>query len=170
MLITGLVLDASRLICAVACFAYQTLRDSLASLFHFLFPQPRVDKRVGRSRGSFGARGNQLTMAALRQMLPSSLYSPACGPIVSAPQPADSNVVHPSAKQMLPRRAMAAASPGEKKKVEMYSPEFYRASVIGGILSCGLTHTAVRTSACGQAVPSAGCRSHRIARDGFADG
>lgn len=34
----------------------------------------------------------------------------------------------------------AAAEPG---KIAMYSPEFYAACTAGGILSCGLTHTAV---------------------------
>lgn len=32
---------------------------------------------------------------------------------------------------------------GSGYKVEMYTPAFYAASTIGGILSCGLTHTAV---------------------------
>jgi len=58
-----------------------------------------------------------------------------------------------AAMRMSSRPAMAAASPGEKRKVEMYSPEFYRASVIGGILSCGLTHTAVRAPVAHRAVP-----------------
>ncbi|KAK7826968.1 mitochondrial phosphate carrier protein 3, mitochondrial isoform X1 [Quercus suber] len=33
--------------------------------------------------------------------------------------------------------------PAPKEKVQMYSPEFYAACTAGGILSCGLTHTAV---------------------------
>lgn len=31
----------------------------------------------------------------------------------------------------------------EKRKVPMYSAEYYGYCTIGGILSCGLTHTAV---------------------------
>lgn len=38
---------------------------------------------------------------------------------------------------------IAAPKEGSGYKVEMYSPAFYAASTIGGILSCGLTHTAV---------------------------
>ena len=34
-------------------------------------------------------------------------------------------------------------SAGEKKQIELYSGEFYAACTVGGILSCGLTHTAV---------------------------
>ena len=33
--------------------------------------------------------------------------------------------------------------PAPNEKVQMYSPEFYAACTAGGILSCGLTHTAV---------------------------
>ncbi|KAB1217522.1 Mitochondrial phosphate carrier protein 3, mitochondrial [Morella rubra] len=33
--------------------------------------------------------------------------------------------------------------PAPKEKIEMYSPSFYAACTFGGILSCGLTHTAV---------------------------
>ncbi|KAE8697331.1 Phosphate carrier protein [Hibiscus syriacus] len=33
--------------------------------------------------------------------------------------------------------------PAPKEKIEMYSPAFYGACTMGGILSCGLTHTAV---------------------------
>jgi solute carrier family 25 phosphate transporter 3 len=107
-------------------------------------------------------------MAALRQLLPSSLYSPACGPIVAAPQLDDSDLGHASAKRMLPRPAMAAASPAEGKKIEMYSPEFYRASVIGGILSCGLTHTAVRCLMARERYLARGSPAHdRIVPDAF---
>ncbi|XP_055825169.1 mitochondrial phosphate carrier protein 3, mitochondrial-like [Solanum dulcamara] len=38
---------------------------------------------------------------------------------------------------------IAAPKEGSGYKVEMYSPEFYAACTIGGILSCGPTHTAV---------------------------
>ena len=35
----------------------------------------------------------------------------------------------------------APSEPG--KRIEMYSPAFYAACTVGGILSCGLTHTTV---------------------------
>ena len=31
----------------------------------------------------------------------------------------------------------------DKKKLELYTPEYYAYCGLGGILSCGLTHTAV---------------------------
>ncbi|XP_022739450.1 mitochondrial phosphate carrier protein 3, mitochondrial-like [Durio zibethinus] len=41
-------------------------------------------------------------------------------------------------------RTFMIASPNEPgRKIEMYSPQFYAACTVGGILSCGLTHTAV---------------------------
>lgn len=33
--------------------------------------------------------------------------------------------------------------PSPKEKIEMFSPTFYAACAFGGMLSCGLTHTAV---------------------------
>ncbi|CAB4275512.1 unnamed protein product [Prunus armeniaca] len=42
------------------------------------------------------------------------------------------------------RKGLVIPSPSEpSKKIEMYSPSFYAACTFGGILSCGLTHTAV---------------------------
>lgn len=38
---------------------------------------------------------------------------------------------------------VVAAAPSEPGKVVMYSPEYYYTCAIGGIFSCGLTHTAV---------------------------
>lgn len=35
------------------------------------------------------------------------------------------------------------AAPAEKSKIKLYSPEFYGVCAVGGMLSCGLTHTAV---------------------------
>ncbi|WCJ36336.1 Mitochondrial phosphate carrier protein 3 mitochondrial [Euphorbia peplus] len=42
-------------------------------------------------------------------------------------------------------KSFVIPAPNEKnmKKIEMYSPAFYAASTAGGILSCGITHTAV---------------------------
>eukprot|EP00250_Pteridium_aquilinum_P007990 c17589_g1_i1 orf=25-447(+) len=35
------------------------------------------------------------------------------------------------------------ATPSEPGKIALYSPQYYAACTFGGILSCGLTHTAV---------------------------
>ena len=35
------------------------------------------------------------------------------------------------------------AAPAEKKQIKLYSGEYYAVCTLGGILSCGLTHTAV---------------------------
>jgi Mitochondrial carrier protein len=45
-------------------------------------------------------------------------------------------------QQLLASRGFLIPSAAEKKIV-MHSPEYYRACVIGGVLACGLTHTAV---------------------------
>jgi solute carrier family 25 phosphate transporter 3 len=83
-------------------------------------------------------------MSLLSQMIPQSLYSAAgAGASIAATTsfpvqelPAASPTMRSSPSFMIP-------APAEKKKIELYSPEFYRACTIGGILSCGLTHTAV---------------------------
>ncbi|KAH9329305.1 hypothetical protein KI387_001413 [Taxus chinensis] len=41
------------------------------------------------------------------------------------------------------RKAFVVPAPSEPGKIAMYSPAFYAACTMGGILSCGLTHTAV---------------------------
>lgn len=41
------------------------------------------------------------------------------------------------------RRSLMAESPNEPNKIAMFSPAYYGASAIGGMLSCGPTHTAV---------------------------
>lgn len=38
---------------------------------------------------------------------------------------------------------IVAAAPSEPGKIAMYSPEYYYTCAIGGVASCGLTHTAV---------------------------
>uniref|UniRef100_A0A0C9RYQ3 TSA: Wollemia nobilis Ref_Wollemi_Transcript_2572_1824 transcribed RNA sequence n=1 Tax=Wollemia nobilis TaxID=56998 RepID=A0A0C9RYQ3_9CONI len=42
-----------------------------------------------------------------------------------------------------PRKVFVVPAPSEPGKIAMYSPAFYAACTMGGILSCGLTHTAV---------------------------
>ena len=42
------------------------------------------------------------------------------------------------------RKSFVVPAPSEpSKKIEMYSPTFYAACTVGGILSCGLTHSVV---------------------------
>lgn len=38
---------------------------------------------------------------------------------------------------------MVPAAPSEPGKIVMYSPEYYYTCALGGVASCGLTHTAV---------------------------
>lgn len=38
---------------------------------------------------------------------------------------------------------VVAAAPTEPGKIKMYSPEYYYTCAVGGVFSCGLTHTAV---------------------------
>lgn len=40
-------------------------------------------------------------------------------------------------------KGFAAAAPAEGGGIAMYSPAFYAACTVGGVLSCGLTHTLV---------------------------
>ncbi|XP_030539545.1 mitochondrial phosphate carrier protein 3, mitochondrial-like [Rhodamnia argentea] len=57
-----------------------------------------------------------------------------------APASASASASSPAAD----RSAFLIPAPNEpSKKIAMYSPEFYAACTAGGILSCGLTHTAV---------------------------
>lgn len=76
-------------------------------------------------------------------LIPSFLYS------YSSPQKSFANStpfvdapVAPSAPSST-RRSFFVPAPSEPGKIEMYSPAFYAACTAGGILSCGLTHTAV---------------------------
>ncbi|KAK6250321.1 hypothetical protein QUC31_007829 [Theobroma cacao] len=88
-----------------------------------------------------------------QSLLPSFLYSsPSSTKRVFGLDTALSNANH---HHMLPRLpssnvvgdAGAPSSrfviPAPKEKIEMFSPAFYAACTAGGILSCGLTHTAV---------------------------
>ncbi|GMP29779.1 hypothetical protein CsSME_00004745 [Camellia sinensis var. sinensis] len=40
-------------------------------------------------------------------------------------------------------KSFVIPAPSEPRKIELYSPQYYAACTVGGILSCGLTHTAV---------------------------
>ena len=89
----------------------------------------------------------------LSQMLPSSLYTPAsstCASLVASASAVRSDEAMVSANQStlaekfrMGGGSLMLAAPTEKKKIELYSGEFYRVCAVGGMLSCGLTHTAV---------------------------
>lgn len=80
-------------------------------------------------------------------MLPSFLYSSSSSSSVVSDivlnrrnvVTENANVVSPSAS----RKTFVVPAPSEPGKIAMYSPAFYAACTVGGILSCGLTHTAV---------------------------
>eukprot|EP00891_Asterochloris_glomerata_P001677 jgi/Astpho2/1677/Aster-04108 len=108
-------------------------------------------------------------MAPIASMLPSSLYfqgglptsfaSGAFGQCTDVHAGPSSSLLSASASTLAQKfrqgcgisapaagggNSITIPAPAEgKKKIALYSPEFYRACTIGGILSCGLTHTAV---------------------------
>ena len=83
----------------------------------------------------------------------SSLYAPskrmlsALGGAAAAPAapPAflQQGTASPLRQSFLNGRGFAAAAPAEAGGIALYSPAFYAACTMGGILSCGLTHTLV---------------------------
>ncbi|XP_058093013.1 mitochondrial phosphate carrier protein 3, mitochondrial-like [Magnolia sinica] len=88
-----------------------------------------------------------LSESSRQSLLPSYLYSSPSSQgldlqkflqrnpsFTSSPSPSPSNGVP---------KAFIVPAPSEPGKIEMYSPAFYAACTFGGILSCGLTHTAV---------------------------
>eukprot|EP00898_Chlorokybus_atmophyticus_P000439 jgi/Chlat1/1396/Chrsp12S01973 len=98
--------------------------------------------------------------SGLRSVLPSSLYSSRllsaaiAGPVaaaaaVTAPAASASTpFMAPSVKEGTLRHKflqglMLPAAAEKSGKIQMYSPAYYAACTAGGILSCGLTHTAV---------------------------
>ncbi|KVH98101.1 mitochondrial phosphate carrier protein 3, mitochondrial-like [Cynara cardunculus var. scolymus] len=48
-----------------------------------------------------------------------------------------------SSSSSTPKRGFVVPAPSEPRKIAMFSPAYYGACTAGGILSCGLTHTAV---------------------------
>ena len=98
-------------------------------------------------------------MAPLSQVIPSSLYSPSsglCSSFLQSSQAAEQPALPASAPlftldsladRFFQGGANSAGSPlipsASEQKIKMYSPQFYQACTIGGILSCGLTHTMV---------------------------
>ncbi|KAL0450838.1 UNVERIFIED_CONTAM: Mitochondrial phosphate carrier protein 3, mitochondrial [Sesamum latifolium] len=51
--------------------------------------------------------------------------------------------VTPSPSPSAPKSNFLIPAPSEPGKIEMFSPQYYAACTVGGILSCGLTHMAV---------------------------
>lgn len=82
---------------------------------------------------------------------PASLYMPSArvlaelAPAAAAAPFAAASVVEPTPlrRNFLQARGFAASAPAEGGGIALYSPAFYAACTVGGILSCGLTHTAV---------------------------
>ncbi|KAL3133751.1 Mitochondrial phosphate carrier protein 3, mitochondrial [Trebouxia sp. C0010 RCD-2024] len=86
----------------------------------------------------------------LSEMLPSSLYTPASSTFASlvASVRSDEAMVSPHQSTLAQKFRMGGgdlmlAAPAEKRKIKLYSGEFYGVCAVGGMLSCGLTHTAV---------------------------
>jgi len=61
------------------------------------------------------------------------------------------------------RKQVVAAAPAEPGAIKMYSPEYYMTCAIGGIVSCGATHTAVTplVSGCSWVTVSAVAAAHQ---------
>ncbi|GAB2225966.1 hypothetical protein Droror1_Dr00021747 [Drosera rotundifolia] len=81
-------------------------------------------------------------------LVPSFLYS-LRGVVVPSPDPGSPTAAAAAAaaaggKEMDVGERIVVPAPSEPwRKIELYSPEFYAACTVGGILACGLTHTAV---------------------------
>ncbi|KAL8557460.1 hypothetical protein ACS0TY_004764 [Phlomoides rotata] len=54
-----------------------------------------------------------------------------------------SSILSPPPSASAPKSGFVIPAPSEPGKIEMYSPQFYAACTVGGILSCGLTHMTV---------------------------
>lgn len=85
-------------------------------------------------------------MAPLAGLIPSSLYDADSKlKFPAAPAVESTSVARQStlAEKFLQGGGRLMIPSATEKKIELYSPEFYAACTVGGILSCGLTHTAV---------------------------
>ncbi|KAJ8554121.1 hypothetical protein K7X08_024799 [Anisodus acutangulus] len=82
-----------------------------------------------------------------KSLIPSFLYTATLdnhGNMNTSSQPSIFPSTSPAPPTMSKKPFLVAApKEGSGYKVEMYSPAFYVASTVGGILSCGPTHTAV---------------------------
>jgi hypothetical protein len=80
--------------------------------------------------------------------MPSAKALQALGGLPAAPPAAFAaasvkETTSPLRSNFLAGRGFAASAPAEGGAIAMYSPAFYAACTVGGILSCGLTHTFV---------------------------
>ena len=71
-------------------------------------------------------------MAMLGSLMPSGLYT--CPRTLAKLAPA---------REAEAPRGVVAHSAAEKKKVALYSPEYYTVGAIGGVVACGVTHMLV---------------------------
>ena len=76
-----------------------------------------------------------------RRTLEALQAAPAAAPAMAAASPAEPR--HTLRSNFASGRAITIPAAAEGGSIAMYSPEFYAACTVGGILSCGLTHTAV---------------------------
>lgn len=96
-------------------------------------------------------------MAAFEQLLPSTLYTPgklSPGLLSTAITRSERNAVptvFSASESTLAQKFRMGANPcgmplipaASEKKIALYSRDYYLACTLGGVLSCGLTHTAV---------------------------
>ncbi|KAK6920451.1 Mitochondrial substrate/solute carrier [Dillenia turbinata] len=80
-----------------------------------------------------------------QSLIPSFLYStPSAKRPIDLDNLASISSSSSAATNAVPSRSFVIPSPNEPgKKIEMFSPQYYAACTAGGILCCGLTHTAV---------------------------
>lgn len=80
-----------------------------------------------------------------QSLLPSFLYSSSFSPFISKTLPPATSSAPAPAPLLKDSDPFPIPAPSEPPfgKIELYSPQFYTACTVGGILSCGLTHMAV---------------------------
>lgn len=105
--------------------------------------------RTGIAGFQLQATAMALTDSPRRWLIPGLLYTSSSSRTValekllaasSSPETASTDAASSPAQKSF---VIPSPSEPDKKKIEMYSPEFYAACTAGGILSCGLTHMAV---------------------------
>ncbi|KAL0909336.1 hypothetical protein M5K25_020193 [Dendrobium thyrsiflorum] len=84
-----------------------------------------------------------LSESSRQSLLPSFLYSKSSGAarlLTRTPSLTDGS---PLSGPSYSPASFSIQSPSEPGKIQMYSTAYYAASAVGGMLSCGITHTAV---------------------------
>lgn len=79
-------------------------------------------------------------------LIPKVLYSSSSSKTLhelNNPMNTNGRVFHRSPPLVYPSNGGGIVIPAPKEKVEMYSPTFYAACTVSGMLSTGITHTAV---------------------------